>query len=463
MAIAAIIPLAFDLTLALSGRDILFGTGDSDKYYKPALRLLETGRFSYIDTTTGVRVPDLDQLPVYPIFLYAVFRAFGSGAFWMAALLQTLLWGLTVVAIALAARSFHRQWTWPAALLASAWPNLAFRPSTILTETVFSFLFAWALCALLWIPRVRIPALAATGAGVALGLAHMTRPVLLLFPYLAGPVLMMMLRRDAGLSWRASVSLAVLPMVIMFAFSLPNYVQAYQAYGAPLFTIQKGINVRDYLYPCLAANWGCGDPDQTAADRALREYREAVALLPTAERNNAVFQDQVAIDVAERLIAELGMVRVAKGIIGSTAKLMLHTSAYEILQRFNAPVEYFGRMPGTGAWAKGTAFLRVTVTSPPMLLWAVFQATLLVSRLIQLLGMWHLVADPARRWRGILLFAGMTAILGVSIGFGNPRYRVPLEPSLILLTVAGLAAMGRFVRTDGAATAAPTSQQRSVV
>lgn len=432
----ALPPLAAELWVWGAGFDPLFGVPDANKYYDPALMLLETGRY-VIRMADGTLVPNLDTLPVYPYFLYFVFRLIGSVNYWVPAILQAGLAGLTCLAVGLAARSFNAAWMVPGALLCAVWLNLAYRPTHILNESLFMLFFTWGLCALLWIShRQRVRSLLLL-AGLAFGFAYMTRPVLLAFPYVVTPALAYLLYRDVQMKWPQAIAWALVPILLMMSFSLPNYVRSYVAYGTPYLTVQRGINLAYYYYPCLAARWGCGDVNTEAEFRLRKQIADALAALPPDQRENVVVEDQIASTLAIAAILELGPAQIARGIVGSMLKLLLHTPVYEILERFRLPTAYLGRMPGDNDIARMGNFILAILTTPTMLVWLIAQLALFASRAVQMVGLWRLFADPATRARTVLLFAYATAVLGVSISLGNPRYRVPLEPGLILLTLAG--------------------------
>lgn len=433
-------PLVAVLGLHISGFEILTGTTDSDKYYRPALRILETGQYGFTDSTSGQYRPYLDILPIYPYFLASIFTVFGKFNYLAVAVIQSLLQGGVVLAIGLTARNLRASWLWPAAILTALWPALAYRPTTILTETLFTFLFVWGLYALLSMGRARHVLPWALFAGVSLGLAYMTRPVFLLFPVILTPALIYLLRRSGGHAWIRSTGFAILPMLIMLAFTIPNYVLSFQTYGEPKFSIQKGYNALYYVYPCVAARWGCGEVDPTAAALARSELAEQLAALPESDRADPIILDNLRTAVAASLIRDLGLAQVIRGSVGSTLKLLLHNSSYEIMERFGNSPAYFQKSSGDGFFEKAGDFFGKVFRSPWMIVWLIFQLGLFVSRGVQLAGLAGGVMSDLRP-ATILIAAASIAILVVSVGFGNPRYRNPLEPQLILLTLIGFATL----------------------
>jgi 4-amino-4-deoxy-L-arabinose transferase-like glycosyltransferase len=441
-----LIPLTGILIFVLTGTDFLIGTGDSDKYYRPAYRLLETGVYGFAATDNTPYKPDLDILPVYPLIIAAVFKLFGLGNFVALAAVQMALQGASTVAIALSARSFRTEWMWPAAILAAVWPNLAYRPTTIMNETVFIFFLVWGICSLLWVSRGRHVIRLLIFSGCCFGLAYMTRPILLLFPVLVAPALIYLIKRDVGIGFFKASWLSAIPFLIMLLFTTPQYIQSYNAYGELKFTIQRGHNALFYLYPCLTANWGCGDRDEKAYIYARSRLSEEMDKLSVTQRDDVFFSEDLKEQLATELISGLPMTTFIKGVVGSTLKSLFHNVSYEVIKRFgNSPV-YFGDMKSPDIFGRIKEFGAAIVAKPWMWIWCVFQAGLFFTRGLQIASLLAL-RDNEDRARIVLLVSMIIAFVAVSVGFGSVRYRVALEPELILLTLVGWSALMKFIKS----------------
>ena len=75
----------------------------------------------------------------------------------------------------------------PAALLASFWPAFVVYTSWVLTDSLFIDFFTWGLCACVWASKKERPLPLLVAAGIFFGMALLTRPVLMFFPYLLVP------------------------------------------------------------------------------------------------------------------------------------------------------------------------------------------------------------------------------------------------------------------------------------
>ena len=73
-----------------------------------------------------------------------------------------------------------------------------------------------------------------------------------------------------------------------------------------------------------------------------------------------------------------------------------------------------------------------------MFIWALAQAALMASRMVQLLGTWKGLADKSIRPYCAFLIATIIYFLAVNGPIGNPKYRIPTEPAFIILFAIGM-------------------------
>ena len=116
--------------------------------------------------------------------------------------------------------------------------------------------------------------------------------------------------------------------------------------------------------------------------------------------------------------------------------------------RFRADMIYPGQLQGEGAVGKVAAFANELVDRPAMLLWTMAQSALLLLRVVQLVGAGSGLLRRDTRPLTVLLLAGVVAFAAVAVGIGNPRYRTPLEPFLIILTLMGWDVIRDFARRN---------------
>jgi 4-amino-4-deoxy-L-arabinose transferase-like glycosyltransferase len=185
---------------------------DARDYQNLAIRLATVG-----DYATSNGKPLSMRPPLYPAMLAGVYRAFGVENNDAATAIQAGIGLVTVLMVyRLAVITYDRQIAVWAAGFICFYPSLLGYANLLLSETLFTFFvvaFSWMVCEA--IHRQSLATLAA--AGVVLGLAALTRSILLLFtPFLAALVL---------LSWRGSWSrrfvATALPLALFAAVIAP--------------------------------------------------------------------------------------------------------------------------------------------------------------------------------------------------------------------------------------------------
>ncbi len=406
---------------------------DSGRYIWGALSILDHGEV--VRAVDGEFYPDFERMPVYPHFVAAIFWLFGRENLAAVTAVQALAGSLTVVAIGLIAGAFNRRWAFPAALLASVWPAFVVYAAWVLTDSLFVDLFTWGLCACVWAAKSRRWAWLLAAAGIAFGLALLTRPVLMFFPYLLVPVLAYLLVANRGMPRFRALGHALVPVAIMLAFLSPRLVATYVHYGSPVVTTQSGGHALELIYPCLRNDPDC---DRATVDRrkeALIASRRAE--LSEEERRNPVVIDRINRDVALRLLMEVPAGTLALAVADSAVRSVLQTMLYEVGYQLDLNPRYFSVAQGPTIGERFANFLAVVFGNPFMFVWAVAQSAVLLAFPVQIIGLVAGLRDPGHR--SLIIFLVLTAayFLVINLSFGNPKYGLPLNPAEIVILVAG--------------------------
>jgi len=143
-----VIPILVSTLLRLAlifsyGNQLGFESDDS-RYVRSARILEEEGRFVYYNPDE----PTVYITPVYPMFLAAIFKIFGSGIIGLqsARVIQALLAGAgTYILFLTAKRLFNPAVGILSVFLASFYPPNISTPGYLLTETLFVVLFLWGI------------------------------------------------------------------------------------------------------------------------------------------------------------------------------------------------------------------------------------------------------------------------------------------------------------------------------
>jgi 4-amino-4-deoxy-L-arabinose transferase-like glycosyltransferase len=171
-------------------------------------------------------MPYLIHPPGYPLFLGALYLLFGH-SYAAVKIVQSVLGALTCVLIFLIGeRMFSARAGLAAAALATVYPHLVYYTGILMSETLFVFLSTAFLHALAVLRDELTPRRAAL-AGAVLGLACLTRPMLLFMPIL----LCMWIWRESGSLRRALAVTAAIGACAGFVI-LPWTVRNYVVTGA---------------------------------------------------------------------------------------------------------------------------------------------------------------------------------------------------------------------------------------
>ncbi|MCH9020532.1 MAG: glycosyltransferase family 39 protein [Proteobacteria bacterium] len=406
---------------------------DTGKYIWRAVSILEHGEV--VRVIDGEPNPDFGRMPVYPAFVAAIFWLARGESLAAVTAVQAVANALTVLALGLIAAALNRRWFAPAALLACVWPAFVVYAAWVLSDSLFVDLFTWGLCACVWASRSRHWRLLLVGAGLAFGLALLTRPVLMFFPYLLVPILAYLLVANRGTRWLTALGHALVPVAIMVALLSPRLIATYAAYGSPVVTTQSGNHALELVYPCLRNDADC---DRASIESKAHELVAAgIADLTEAERRNPVIVDGVRRRVALQLLSEVPPLIFALAVADSAVRSVVQTMLYEVGDQLKQDPKFFSTVQGSTTGEKIANFMAVVFTEPFMFIWAVAQFAVLLALPVQFVGLFAGLRDPAQR--SIVIFLVLTAgyFLAINLSFGNPKYGLPLNPAEIVLLVAG--------------------------
>ncbi len=209
---------------------------DASLYWSGAMVLLEHGSFS-ISLGDDV-VPQTERVPGY-FLLLATVQALFDDSLVAALVVQSLLDTITCLLIAGLAATYCKRLALPAGLLAALWPNLIVHSAMILSDSLFLMLFSAMLLACSRFLKSG-EARWAAAAGLALGLAIMTRPVAQLLPFLMLPAAFAVpIRHRRGAGTAALITLLFFAGSILT--SVPLLHGDFEQFGTVVLTSQTGV------------------------------------------------------------------------------------------------------------------------------------------------------------------------------------------------------------------------------
>jgi len=335
------------------------------------------------------------RMPLYPAFLALCYLIWGH-SYVAVRLVQSLLGTLTCLFVYLAARRVAGDGLARIALfVAAVYPPLIRYsyfggPAFLLSETLFIFFLSLGVLVLLlwWTDDQRQLALLAIG-GLILGVAQLVRPVLLLAPVFVGLWLIIFVRDGRfAMRWSGRLGRAIIFAVCFLAPTVPWAVRNFQAHGAVILATTNGGAA--FLGGNNSAARGAWVPPHKNSD------------LDPAELEG---------------LGELGRDRrqyeKAWAFLRAHPERILWLAARKILIQFSPFSEV---EDGVVSYNFGYG---------------------MVLPFVVLGALWGLV--PGTRQPDLLIAAVLLALTSVAIvTMGDPRYRYPIEPLLMLFAARGL-------------------------
>ena len=398
----------------------IYGSESFDTY---ARNLLTTGVYGL---TPGV--PDALLPPLYGTTLAGVYAIFGRG-YWQVGLFHTLLDVLSIAMLYVIGKKLLGEWVgWLAGLFYALYPYLIFQNLTLIDTPIFmTELHAFVLIALLLRERERRDrltwALAVCG-GLVLGVATLTRPILLPLAALIG--VWFLFRRSLLDSLLRLAPVALVSLLVLVPWIVRNY-GVYNAFvpisitGGSNFYQGNNPDVIPYLRAGYDVQWTGPDQQQEAPNT------------PAAD--------------SERLQLALDWLRANPGVIPELlwVKFSTHWSI-DIFPRLNPTAGEVPRLNYQGDAQQGTDLAgNLTLGNLPpgdpvalynegefgaaRIIHSVYFGGLLLLAVVA-------VALTLKQWRdvGLLLFVQISMTITYVVFHPSTRYRAPSDPLLFLFS-----------------------------
>jgi hypothetical protein len=429
----------------LTGNQSFFAETDAFAYWKLGAGLARPESF------WSTLLAETDRMPLYPLLLGGIRHIFGDDPR-MVAILQAVIDAGTCALIAALGALISPLVGLIAGILAALSVTLIVFSTQILTETASLFFFTLMLLAGARFLRHPTNALAII-AGLAGGIAAATRPAVA--PLLAAAVplvlvIALMQRRGFAAALAAALLFAVGAATPIAPVLLRNVIH----YGSFSLTTQTGHHLADWIVP-LVTERADGTPYQNTVDRMEALYAQRAQTTLCAPRKlecsaehdlngqtNPFQRAAVKSEVAREAMARLPLSAYAKAWLEGMV-VNLASPALLIDPRVRAlPKPSFYNTPGASLWEKTRAYL---FDDP-----AAYQILLIVG-LVAMLPILMLEAAGfvmlARTLPWAAVFAGgvLAYFLLLNGPVATPKYRLPMEPVLIVLAAIPLARLAERV------------------
>ena len=457
LALVGLCGLALGLRLAFAARTPVFATKDSFEYFEPAFGLLNGTGFEL-----ALRRP-----PVYSLFAAGAMALFGEN---LAALAFTQhLLGVATVGLAyvLGRIVFGRPAGLAAGLLVALNSVLIMYEHYVLSEPLFTLVLLTA-CLLLVVALRRDTPRAYVVAGLALGLAVLTRPVAQSL-LLAVPLALLLQRG----SLRAALKPTLLVLAAAALLIVPWMVRNKLAYGSfstsgsgRFLSARVVKHDRGYLFYDPASAEAYDERDRRAREIFQEEADERPEEGPIYSRyRSELGLSEAAADELLRQIATEGIMRRPMHYLGTTGEMFLELFAgdqkeervrwhYRERNQERVMNQWEGGRAGMGRLLGPPTSAQYAESGNAELLAGIFRPSRWLSPLvIGILLALALGALSHEHRPAIFLGAVVGIVLLVSAALVGevPRYRYPLDPLIAVLAAGGyLSALPALARAVAA-------------
>jgi hypothetical protein len=409
----------------LTGRDAFFAEQDTFAYWALGAALAKPDGFW--PTLSAMT----DRMPLYPLLLAGVQYAIGDGPRAIA-FIQAVIDAATCTFVASLGALISARVGLIAGILAAFSPTLIVFSTQILTDTIFLFFFTLMLLAgahFLLRPLIG----RAIWAGLAGGFALATRPAVAALLAAAVPVVFAiawMQRRRLGLALAAAMVFDVATAAPVAPVLLRNAIR----YDSLSLTSQTGDYWALWIVP-LVVQRANGTPYQVTADRMESRYRERIERNSLAA-NNPFWRAALKSELAREEMARLPVSAYAKAwlegmIVNLAAPALLADPRVRAL-----PKPSFYNTAGTSLWERARTYL---FDNPGLYQLLLVLGLLAMLPFLVLEAIGFVMLARSMPWAALFAGAVLAYFLVLNGPVASPRYRLPLEPVLLVLAAVPLA------------------------
>jgi hypothetical protein len=374
---------------------------------------------------------------VMPLFTWVIaiyIFIFGKWAVLSYVMSQGILDSATCYLIYRIARTFDSGSAIPAAIASAVNPTQIVLSGFFYTDTPFVFFVAlFLLASVQWLtsPTWRTAML----IGLGLGGGMLFRPVIAPWvPAFAAFLLVSAaIRRDLSAHRLGQVATVI---IIISICTVPILMQNVTQYGAWALTSQSGMHLSRWIAPLVREA-----KDGTPWVVGYKETERRTAERFGKESPNPFEQSRRYREIALEELGRLGPVAITKAwLIGAAINL----AAPAII--LSPPISH---LPRTGFYATHGRTMMEKIkkflfsSDSALYAWVLLVgiAGVAIARMLEFIGVVELIRVDANRWI-LLLFAGWCLYILVANGpIASPKYRLPIEPVLMVLTGVGAKAL----------------------
>ena len=384
-----------------------------------------------------------ERLPVYPIFIYLVFKLFSIdnlnallfmqgliGSFTLYLLLKTLdLIKISRNLFILLTIFFNLSIIfWFSVFL----PNCFF--IFLLTFFIFSFTkfyveqnkkYFFLMCTFLI-------------------LLILTRPIFTLSIFLVLPIISIIVFK--GQFKNSIKALMIICLFSSYFAGITLQSLRYYSYNKSFnYTTQTGVHFFYYIIPCLTQKYGCGDRNLETLNLLKDKYKEYRIKNPYKSINE---DSEVKIKLGIDFLLEnnISISEIFISSVFSYLKTLFHSSVISIYESFEIMPSKVQNTSFSDPSERFFFLAKNFFEDYKITFWYLAILFVLITRIIEFIGILLIFSPGPHRLYICTIFSTLLTLIIPTLGMGNPRYRSESEILLIILGAYGFYAISKFIR-----------------
>ena len=416
--------------------------------FSPEAMLLEDAALYWTTATSGQTFLDnahlaifsqTERMPGYFLFLAAIISIFGEN-FLPVLVIQSVIDSITCMMIGALGYYIYPKHCGIFGWLAAVWPNLFIHSGLILGDSLFVFFFVWFLLSFtsfLHKPTI----LAAVATGAALGLATLVRPTTQ-FIILLTPILLPLIFIISKMKLREAIFNSFVIFVVSVVCVAPLLIKNGVKHDSFALTSQNGTHLQNWVASeVVILRDGVGREE--AVTRLQTKTNKALAKLSPSQQINPFIRSAQQVDTAlDEIVATPTHVIVKSWMQGAVINLAVPALMIDKRIRQLPHISFAGDTRGN-LYARTWQFISGS-SSIYVVALVVSAAGAIIVSLIQLAGFF--VQVRVNMMLAVLSALTVAYFLMINGPVGSPKYRLPIEPILIIWFGCALLSFWKFMK-----------------
>lgn len=412
------------------GKPALILQPDSRMYVSLSDGIMRFGKFVYPDRPD---VPETERMPGYPVFIASI-RYLLPGGLLSVSAVQILIGSITCVLIYILGEMVLKGAGFLSGILAVINTGLITYSIFILNDGLFLFFFLLIIILVLKFFKKPTYVLSIL-IGLLSGLCSYIRPVVIYFPAFVSLIMLFYLITSSHIK-KIEAYLKSITIVAVFLITIcPWMIRNYMNYGKFSLQSQAGEHMLQYIVP-FVWQYSKGIPFIEGMKRANEIFDEKIKSQGIANDKSDPFEiSDLRVKTALEILKNEPKTAIIKAWVYGMIKNLFAPSIIDLSYLLDIKRPHFFYTKGKTLIERAWNFIS---SMKGVFSWALVGSilVLLISRFIQLLGLFHIFKFKV--WEGIFFLITIGYFLLISGPVGYAKYRLPIEPILIILTVIGI-------------------------